>query len=854
MFDAYHKWLGIPPKDQPPNHYRLLGLELFEADRDVIGNAADQRMMLVRSFQSGENYQFSQQLLNEIAAARICLLSPLRKSEYDHQLRKTQGIDIDSGSMNSSVQGNSDSPRVMAATKSVSQKQIARKRSPLPIPAAWLVPLSLATLFFLGLIGVILLRWLSEPNNSGIPATSVVSGTSTRLHAGATPVTASPAPLELQAVPIQILPRGGALSVRIRARVSSAPFNNLQFLLAADAPRGMTIAPDSGALAWIPTDVQGVGRYSIRVLAVDGKRKAETTFDVIVEKEAASLRIKPIAEQSVVVGSKLRVKVEFEPSDTALSSLKYSLESGPMGSAVDPANGEFIWQPDSESAGQTLEAKIRVAGAAGGNAETSFTIKVAQQTPSGKLPAPPGAEGTAGRRLPIPGLADQNKALEVIRQLFGELYAKARTSSAERRKLAERLIEEADNTRDDAVGQYVLYVEAADQAQAAGDIKLLVKSIDSMAGLYAVEGTNLKQERLIELSKTTIRNEVTARDLTQALLDCLSERIKRDEWKDATSVVKAANVSATKSRDAELRKHVAQRSREVAALTKAYSERTGAVEALALDRGDAAGNRTVGLYDAFVRDDWEVGVKHLAKGDDAGLATAARKELSQPTTLEDKKEIADAWLAVLKGRSGDAAVKRLLDSSPTARDHVRKHALAWYNLALAEATGLAKRAIEQQISELQAADQRELGSAGPCKGGFSQILDNPSANFVGAWSSYPSLGYGNDFRHIASGNGSSTATYQFTGLTPGQFKVFATWVEAANRGTNVPYSINGGGSPTTVAVNQQVAPSADATAAGRPFKLLGTATVTGSTLTIALSNNANGTYVIADAVRIECKR
>ena len=30
-FDAYHEWLGIPPKDQPPNHYRLLGIELFES-------------------------------------------------------------------------------------------------------------------------------------------------------------------------------------------------------------------------------------------------------------------------------------------------------------------------------------------------------------------------------------------------------------------------------------------------------------------------------------------------------------------------------------------------------------------------------------------------------------------------------------------------------------------------------------------------------------------------------------------------------------------------------------------------------------------------------------------------------
>ena len=31
-FDAYHRWLGIPSKDQPPNHYRLLTLEPFESD------------------------------------------------------------------------------------------------------------------------------------------------------------------------------------------------------------------------------------------------------------------------------------------------------------------------------------------------------------------------------------------------------------------------------------------------------------------------------------------------------------------------------------------------------------------------------------------------------------------------------------------------------------------------------------------------------------------------------------------------------------------------------------------------------------------------------------------------------
>ena len=39
-FDPYYTWLGIPPPQQPPHHYRLLGVELFEGSPDVIERAA----------------------------------------------------------------------------------------------------------------------------------------------------------------------------------------------------------------------------------------------------------------------------------------------------------------------------------------------------------------------------------------------------------------------------------------------------------------------------------------------------------------------------------------------------------------------------------------------------------------------------------------------------------------------------------------------------------------------------------------------------------------------------------------------------------------------------------------------
>ena len=86
-FEPYYHWLSIPPQEQPPNHYRLLGLALFEPDPQVVHNAADARMGHVRTFQIGPHSQLSQRILNEISAARVCLVNPQKKAEYDAALQ-----------------------------------------------------------------------------------------------------------------------------------------------------------------------------------------------------------------------------------------------------------------------------------------------------------------------------------------------------------------------------------------------------------------------------------------------------------------------------------------------------------------------------------------------------------------------------------------------------------------------------------------------------------------------------------------------------------------------------------------------------------------------------------------------
>jgi WD40 repeat protein len=85
-FDPCSKWLNIPEGERPPNHYLLLGLDLFESDPSTIRNAADERSKAVRP-RCLKYPDVATQLLNEIAKARVCLIDPDRKAAYDELLR-----------------------------------------------------------------------------------------------------------------------------------------------------------------------------------------------------------------------------------------------------------------------------------------------------------------------------------------------------------------------------------------------------------------------------------------------------------------------------------------------------------------------------------------------------------------------------------------------------------------------------------------------------------------------------------------------------------------------------------------------------------------------------------------------
>jgi len=81
--DFYKEWLGIPEGQRPPDHYELLRIKRFEDDLDKIRAHYKKLNAHVRKYATGQYSVQSQDMLNEMAKAMLCLTDIERKREYD---------------------------------------------------------------------------------------------------------------------------------------------------------------------------------------------------------------------------------------------------------------------------------------------------------------------------------------------------------------------------------------------------------------------------------------------------------------------------------------------------------------------------------------------------------------------------------------------------------------------------------------------------------------------------------------------------------------------------------------------------------------------------------------------------
>jgi hypothetical protein len=96
MFDPYHKWLGIPRDQRPPNYYQLLGVSPDEKDPEVIEEVALMRIAHLRNYQLGPHAEECSRLLRELGEASETLCDPEKRAAYDAKTLPRHEIEPDS--------------------------------------------------------------------------------------------------------------------------------------------------------------------------------------------------------------------------------------------------------------------------------------------------------------------------------------------------------------------------------------------------------------------------------------------------------------------------------------------------------------------------------------------------------------------------------------------------------------------------------------------------------------------------------------------------------------------------------------------------------------------------------------
>ena len=308
----------------------------------------------------------------------------------------------------------------------------------------------------------------------------------------------------------------------------------------------------------------------------------------------------------------------------------------------------------------------------------------ARSTPqSPKLPG----QSETPRRTAAPTEAEQ----EAKRKLVRELYEGGYTSDDrdQRRLVAAKMLRDADATRDDPVGRYVLYEAAAEVAANSGGAYTVIQASRRLIDQYEVDAFATRLRLLGVVTGPT--SDMGSLRLSRAYHRLIDEAIAADGHDTAQQAISDAEKFARRYRDKDLTGEMRQARKRLGQIRRQHGQVMEAYKRLAADPDDASDNDQVGAYLCFVKGDWPAGLLHLAKGSDPAVQSAAKQEMSRPTDAQAWATLGDGWLAAGKAERNEPQRIAML-----------RRALRWYEQAEPKLQGLAREGVTHKIDEADA--------------------------------------------------------------------------------------------------------------------------------------------------------
>jgi hypothetical protein len=636
-FDPYYNWLGIPTADQPPNHYRLLGIAPLEGNASVIEHAADRVMIHLRTFAAGAHGSDSQRLLNEVATARVCLLDPSRKARYDADLQARLGLATPAPVAPATRMP----PMPRAGGGANLPKAAALPPMPVQVPVSPAAPVA-----------------VEEP---------IIA------------VNRSPAAGEgAAAAPRKVAP--ARKPDEVANPQAAAIINVVKIVMGGLGGLSMAVL-----LVWVVFGIDALGLFS------KGQQQ--------VAQNPPNTNSNPQTNGNGNVRPEIRPEVRpvepTEPRPPRPSPSPRTNETPPVvsnpASPTEPANTlQPVIDPTEPANPQTpptapsepptkpkqkTKLKFKPKSPPTNPVEPSpVPVTPPSDPPNPAVPATPttNVAATSETRQPVPTAEQQKSKLEELKSVYSKEFEDAERSPG-REKFPEFLISASDKIKSDPVARFVLLRQAYTRLIAAKDFSLAVDVVDRMERDFTVDPFQTRAHTLTEATKAGRQTPAEKLAIVLCAADLAESAVSRQKMTEALTLARLAENLSKALQNKPLRERTIALKDEIEKAQAEWGPVERARQTLAASPDDATAALVDGRYRCLVAGDWASGLPVLAKGGSDPLAVAARQDITGPSETLSAAAIADAWFDL--GKSDD----RLKPCYARA--------LHWYRQAVANSTG-----------------------------------------------------------------------------------------------------------------------------------------------------------------------
>ena len=284
---------------------------------------------------------------------------------------------------------------------------------------------------------------------------------------------------------------------------------------------------------------------------------------------------------------------------------------------------------------------------------------------------------------PIPDKEQLREMVKQIRQLFPEQYANR--SDNGKRNLADLLLKQGLETKDDPVARYALLSESLELAQKIGEGRTAWAATDEIVEAYEVDEFQFRCDVLRELGKT-LEDPEEFSALTGHCQKLIDQEVALDQYETAVAKSRKLLAVAKKGANESTIDFLDDSVKRIRKLATAYTAIEDQIAIVKKQPDNQVANQATGEFYCFVKNDFPTGLAYLAKGNLEPTQTIAAKEIQSEGNLE----IADAWWD-------------LAETMPKESAAIKAHAAEIYSEIESTLNGLTQKRVQARLEEIQVA-------------------------------------------------------------------------------------------------------------------------------------------------------